>query len=88
MLRFWPELDVAEQVELAEQINKLDFEHINRMFSQANVKKNSDCSVEPVGEDMIGRSDSPAEEVASWREAGLEALGQGEVGVVSRWAGH
>merc|ERR1719470_148985 len=52
------------------------------MFSQANLKKNSDCSVEPVGEDMIGRSDSPAEQVASWREAGLEALGRGEVGVV------
>ena len=31
---------------------------------------------------MVGRSDSPAEEVDSWREAGLEALGQGEVGVI------
>merc|ERR1719318_1482380 len=28
---------------------------------------------------MIGRSDSPAEEVASWREAGLEALGKGRI---------
>merc|ERR1719500_1762184 len=52
------------------------------MFSQANMKKNSDCSVEPVGENMIGRSDCSAEEVDGWREAGLEALGQGEVGVV------
>ena len=73
---------MTEQVQLAEQINMLDLKDINRMFSQANVKKNSDCSVEPVGEDMIGRSDSPVEQVDSWREAGLEALGQGEVGVI------
>ena len=82
VLRFWTEVDVTEQVQLAEQINMLDLKDINRMFSQANVKKNSDCSVEPVGEDMIGRSDSPVEQVDSWREAGLEALGQGEVGVI------
>jgi UDP-N-acetylglucosamine/UDP-N-acetylgalactosamine diphosphorylase len=82
VLRFWAELDVAEQVQLAEQINMLNLKDVNRMFSQANVKNSSDCSVEPVGEDMIGRSDSPAEQVDSWREAGLEALGLGEVGVI------
>ena len=69
---FWAELDMTEQVQPVEEINMLVLEHINRMFSQANIRKNNDCSVEPVGEDMIGRFDSPVEQVDGWwREASL-----------------
>ena len=82
VLRFWNELDVAEQVQLAEQLSSIDFKQINSMFSQANVKKNGDYSVEPIGEEMIGKSDGPKEEVESWRDVGLAALGRSEVGVI------
>jgi len=82
LLRFWNDLDVTGQAKLATQINSLDLKQINSLFSTANVKKNSDCAVEPVGEDMFGTSDSPEEQLQAWRQTGLEALGHNEVGVL------
>jgi len=82
LLRFWNELDKAEQVDLAEQINMLDLKEINSMFSRASLKRNSDCNAEPIMEDMVGKVDSPKEIVDNWREVGMDALAKGEVGVI------
>jgi len=82
LLRFWHELDKAEQVELAEQINTLDLKEINSMFSRASLKSNSDCNAEPIAEEMVGKADSPQEIVDNWREVGMDALAKGEVGVI------
>jgi len=82
LLRFWNDLDLAEQVKLADQINSLDLKNVNSMFSNANVKKARDLAVEPVKEEMIGSSQGPEDELCSWREVGLEAISRNEVGVV------
>merc|ERR1719154_186047 len=52
------------------------------MFSSANLKKTRDLALEPVKGEMIGSSQGPEDELCSWREVGLEAIGRSEVGVV------
>ena len=38
--------------------------------------------MEPIREEMIGKSDSPKEVVETWKQTGMEALAKDEVGVI------
>merc|ERR1719470_13152 len=52
------------------------------MFSRASLNSNSDCNAEPIAEEMVGKANSPQELVDKWRQAGMDALSKGEVGVI------
>jgi len=80
VLRFWDSLDVIEQACLCDQINSIDFNDLNSSFSNANLSKNCDFSVEPLEERMMGSSSDP--EVRDWEETGMEAIRNNLVGVI------
>ncbi|ESK92720.1 udp-n-acetylglucosamine diphosphorylase [Moniliophthora roreri MCA 2997] len=88
LLKFWPQLSESEQKSLADQLNALDIERVNRIYKKAiNAEaKTSDpnapqASIEPLPE---GASESvtDATKAREWRRVGLDAISRGEIGVL------
>ncbi|KAF9270661.1 nucleotide-diphospho-sugar transferase [Marasmius fiardii PR-910] len=88
LLTFWPQLNKNEQKALADQLDALDIERVNRIYEKAvsSEKEAKDpnkvaVSIEPLPE---GASESVmnAAKAKEWRQIGLEAIARGEVGVL------
>ncbi|KAL0581058.1 UDP-N-acetylglucosamine pyrophosphorylase [Marasmius crinis-equi] len=88
LLKFWPQLSDSEQKTLADQLNALDIERVNRIYKKAvsSEAESNDPSgpaqaIEPLPE---GASESVtnAAKAKEWRQTGLDAIARGEVGVL------
>ena len=80
-MRFWKKLSVTKKISLADQILKLDLPTVNKIFSEAQMKRTFEGILERVPDDKIS-SFSSDQEVATWRKIGLEAIARNEVGVI------
>ncbi|KAF5388575.1 hypothetical protein D9757_004704 [Collybiopsis confluens] len=88
VLKFWPTLNESEKGTLLKQLNSLDIERVNRIYSKAivadNSASNADAVSDPVEPLPKGASETVAraEKAAEWRRIGLEAVSKGQVGVL------
>ncbi|KAL0068621.1 UDP-N-acetylglucosamine pyrophosphorylase [Marasmius tenuissimus] len=88
LLEFWPKLSESEQKALADQLDALDIERVNRIYKKAvsAEAETNDPSVpaqtiEPLPADA-SESVTDAAKAKAWRQTGLEAVARGEVGVL------
>jgi UDP-N-acetylglucosamine/UDP-N-acetylgalactosamine diphosphorylase len=84
LLAFWPKLSEPERSSLANQLNALDIERVNRIYNkaisaEANISRSED--IEPLPKSA---TDSIADKVKvkEWNRLGIDAISRGEVGVL------
>ena len=84
LLTFWDQLDASDQTVLAEQIERLDFDLIARLYAhrddQGNIRELADKAVSPPAFRLDGHGNRHSADEA--RRRGEEALAAGQVGVV------
>nr|GAT57442.1 predicted protein [Mycena chlorophos] len=85
LLHFWDTLSAAEQASLAQQLDNLDIERVNRIYTKS-VKAEAAAPdvhdpIEPLPKDASDSVKSEAKE-REWRAIGLEAIANGTVGVL------
>jgi UDP-N-acetylglucosamine/UDP-N-acetylgalactosamine diphosphorylase len=88
LLKFWPKLSESERKVLADQLDALDIERVNRIYekavsaeAKANDPKATQAPIEPLPE-AASESVTDAAKAKEWRRIGLEAISRGEVGVL------
>ncbi|KAF7311148.1 hypothetical protein HMN09_00659100 [Mycena chlorophos] len=82
LLHFWDTLSAAEQASLAQQLDNLDIERVNRIYTKS-VKAEAAAPdahdpIEPLPKDASDSVKSEAKE-REWRAIGLEAIANGTV---------
>ncbi|WFD34651.1 hypothetical protein MCUN1_001492 [Malassezia cuniculi] len=82
---FWDRLNADERETLLEQLSRIDPEHVNRIVAKAleadaAARNASNARVEPPPADSIVAT--PPADSTPYRARGLEAVGNGEVGVL------
>src|ERR1700722_13153259 len=87
LLKFWPQLSESERAALAEQLNALDVNLVNRTFAKSvsSEREAADpAKAEPIEPLPAGVSDSTADPVKinEWKSIGLKAIAKGQVGVL------
>lgn len=88
LLKFWPNLSESERSVLAEQLEALDIERVNRIYAKSvsvdAEAANPATHADPIQPLPKGASGSVAEaaRVKEWRAIGLEAISRGQVGVL------
>ena len=87
LLSFWPELSESDRATLAAQLEALDIERINRIYTKAVSAEQSAAAAEAGSIDPLphGASDKViprSEKEVEWRTTGLAAIARGEVGVL------
>ncbi|KAJ7070742.1 nucleotide-diphospho-sugar transferase [Mycena amicta] len=87
LLKFWDTLSPSEQTSLAEQLNSLNIERVNRIYNKS-VQSEADAAapgahdpIEPLPKDASESVKGDAKE-REWRSIGLEAIANGSVGVL------
>ncbi|KAJ7654821.1 nucleotide-diphospho-sugar transferase [Mycena rosella] len=87
VLKFWDTLSPSEQKSLAEQLDALDIERVNRIYKKA-VSAEAEAAapvahdpIQPLPKDATDSVNSAAKE-KEWRAIGLEAIANGTVGVL------
>ncbi|KAJ6502682.1 nucleotide-diphospho-sugar transferase [Mycena vulgaris] len=87
LLKFWDILSTSEQKSLADQLDALDIERVNRIFKKA-VSAEAEAAapgthdpIEPLPKDASDSVKSDGKE-KEWRAIGLEAIANGTVGVL------
>jgi UDP-N-acetylglucosamine/UDP-N-acetylgalactosamine diphosphorylase len=88
LLKFWSNLTESQQGELVSQLDALNIERVNRIFTKAvssekealnpNAQSNS---IEPLPK-SASESVSNTAKTKEWRKIGLDAIARGEVGVL------
>ncbi|KAH9829465.1 nucleotide-diphospho-sugar transferase [Rhodofomes roseus] len=88
LLQFWPKLSESERASLLAQLDALDIDRVNRIYTRAVSSEKDKAenagkdAIEPLPEDaadsVIG---DPAKE-KEWRSIGLKAIAHGQVGVL------
>ena len=88
LFKFWSNLTEPQQAELASQLDALDIERVNRIFTKAisSEKEAQDPnaqsdSIEPLPK-SASESVSDTAKTKEWRKIGLHAIARGEVGVL------
>jgi UDP-N-acetylglucosamine/UDP-N-acetylgalactosamine diphosphorylase len=86
LLTFWPQLSEEQQSSLLKQLSALDIERVNRIYAKA-VGAEKDTShdhdpVEPLPEESFETVIGDPTKEAELRKLGLQAIAQGEVGVL------
>ncbi|KZT08710.1 nucleotide-diphospho-sugar transferase [Laetiporus sulphureus 93-53] len=88
LLQFWPKLSDAERAALLGQLNALDIERVNKIYGKAisyekETAENAGKDViEPLPEDAADSVVGMSEKEREWREIGLRATANGQVGVL------
>ncbi|KAF7347580.1 Udp-n-acetylglucosamine diphosphorylase [Mycena venus] len=87
LLKFWDALSGPEQKSLADQLEALDIERVNRIYKKA-VSAEAEAAapsghdpIQPLPKDASDSVKSDGKE-AEWRAIGLEAIANGAVGVL------
>lgn len=88
LFKFWSNLTESQQAELVSQLDALNIERVNRIFTKAissekealDPNAQSD-SIEPLPE-SASESVSDTSKATEWRRIGLGAIARGEVGVL------
>lgn len=88
LFKFWGTLSEDERTKLSAQLQALDVERVNRIYTKA-VSAEKDAADPTIEADAIGplpkeATDSvdDAGKVKEWRRVGLDAIARGEVGVL------
>jgi UDP-N-acetylglucosamine/UDP-N-acetylgalactosamine diphosphorylase len=85
LLKFWETLSQDDQAKLTSQLDALDIERVNRIYSKAISSETAEVdpadSIEPLPTGAL-ESVSDLKKNAEWRQTGLEAIARGEVGVL------
>lgn len=89
LFNFWPKLSESERSTLLAQLDALDIERVNRIYKKAVAveKEATDPNapaddIKPLPKDATDTTlNQPAKE-AEWRKTGLEAIANGQVGVL------
>ena len=88
LLQFWPKLSESERESLLAQLADIDIERVNRIYQksvgsekQAAEAQGKDV-IEPLPEDAASSIIGECKYETEWREAGLQAIARGEVGVL------
>ncbi|KIK07267.1 hypothetical protein K443DRAFT_673533 [Laccaria amethystina LaAM-08-1] len=85
LLKFWETLSQDDQAKLTSQLDALNIERVNRIYSKAISSETAEVdpadSIEPL---PTGASESVSDlkKNAEWRQTGLKAIARGEVGVL------
>ncbi|KAH9486279.1 UDP-N-acetylhexosamine pyrophosphorylase [Psilocybe cubensis] len=88
LFKFWSKLSAAQQDELKAQLECLNIERVNRIYSKAVTSEaealNPTTTVDPIQPLPKGASESVSDpaKVKEWRERGLKAISEGQVGVL------
>jgi UDP-N-acetylglucosamine/UDP-N-acetylgalactosamine diphosphorylase len=87
LFTFWPQLSESDRTTLAAQLEALDIERINRIYSKAISAEQSAGaaeagSIEPPPQGASDKVTPRLEKEAEWRATGLAAVARGEVGVL------
>lgn len=87
LFQFWPSLSSSEQSALLAQLDSIDISRVNRIHAKAlEVEKAANEGtlpeiIEPLPEDASSSTNDPAAE-SEWKQLGLRAIAEGEVGVL------
>ena len=88
LLQFWPQLSEPERAQLQVQLEALDIERVNRIYKKA-VSAEKEASeqvghdvIEPLPEDAAASILGGTEDEKKWRNIGLKAIADGQVGVL------
>ncbi|KAI0077472.1 nucleotide-diphospho-sugar transferase [Panus rudis PR-1116 ss-1] len=88
LLQFWPDLSQDERDSLLSQLDELDIERVNRIYSKAVSSEKEAAenagkdAIEPLPEDAVDSVINDLEKQKEWRTIGLQAIARGEVGVL------
>ena len=94
LFKFWSTLSESQQGDLVSQLDALDIERVNRIYSKAissekeasNPNPNPDTtqsdSIEPLPKSASESVVSNTEKTQEWRQIGLSAITRGEVAVL------
>jgi UDP-N-acetylglucosamine/UDP-N-acetylgalactosamine diphosphorylase len=88
VFKFWSSLTESQQSELVSQLDALDIERVNRIFTKAVSSEKEaldpNAQSDPIEPLPKSASESVSETVKTneWRKIGLDAIARGEVGVL------
>ena len=94
LFKFWSTLSESQQSELVSQLDALDIERVNRIYSKAissekeasnpnpNPNATRSDSIEPLPKSASESVVSNTEKTKEWRQIGLSAITRGEVAVL------
>ena len=94
LFKFWSTLSESQQSELVSQLDALDIERVNRIYSKAissekeasnpnpNPNATQSDSIEPLPKSASESVVSNTEKTKEWRQIGLSAITRGEVAVL------
>lgn len=91
LFKFWSNLSESQQSELISQLDALDIERVNRIYTKAISSekqasdpnnKQSDEPIEPLPKSASESVVSNTEKTQEWRKIGLSAIARGEVAVL------
>ncbi|KAB5593190.1 UDP-N-acetylglucosamine pyrophosphorylase [Ceratobasidium theobromae] len=87
LLHFWDKLSEVEQVSLANQLEILDINRVNRVFAKAiqsekDAQKSTQDDITPPPSDSFDSILGNPKKAAEYRKIGLKAITEGKVGVL------
>ena len=86
LLIWYDKLIEQKREELLNQILKIDFEQIEKLYKETQIKKDfKDCKVEPLA--YIDKQKIPQEEKERYEELGVNIIKQGKYAVVTMAGG-
>ncbi|XP_004706828.1 UDP-N-acetylhexosamine pyrophosphorylase isoform X2 [Echinops telfairi] len=89
LLQFWNELEGAQQVELFENLQAMNFEELNFFFQkaaegfhQSSRQEKVDARMEPVPREVLGSTTRDQDQLQAWEREGLFQISQNKVAVL------